>query len=157
MSGWKSEEIAAERRKRAETMLGAATREQLIDRIVALETSLYKMTYSLNELDVDAGPRCSAWMVSKMFPHRFLDREQNAEFCVYDKEKGHFVGVMVKTDTMHEVDYVLDDSVQIDDGSKLPDDFEILSVHQSAIAASIYGGSIFMGDVREAAKLLWGK
>jgi hypothetical protein len=156
MSVWKSDEIAAERRKRAEAELASATREQLLDRIVALETSLYKMTYSLNELDIEPEPRASAWMSSKLFPHRWL-ADQNAEFSVFDKDTRKFVAATVTPENMHEIDYELDESVEIRDGSKLPDDFQILSVNQSAMCASIYGGAICMGDVREAARLLWGK
>lgn len=155
MSGWNTEQIAAERRKRAEEVFANASREELVNRIVALETSLYKMTYSLSELDIDPSPRGSAWMASKLFPHRWL-ANGDAEFSVYDRDKKEFVAVDVKPETMHEIGYALDDSVEINDGTKLPDGFEILSVHQSVSCASIYGGAIFMGDVREAAKLLWG-
>lgn len=155
MTGWKSEQIAEERRKRAESLLADATREQLLDRIVKLETSLFKLTYSLNELDIESSPRGSAFMVSKLFPHRWL-ADDNAEFSVFDSDKKKFVAAEVTAETMHEVSYELDDGVEIRDGSKLPDCFEILSVHQSAMCASIYGGAIFMGDVREAARLLWG-
>lgn len=157
MSLWKTDEIAAERRKKAEATFIGATREQLIDRIVALETSLYKMTYSLSELDIEPEPRASAWMYSKLFPHRYLDKAQNAEFCVFDRETKQFVEAHVTPENLHEASYELAESVEIRDGSKLPDDFEILSVHQSAMCASIYGGAICMGDVREAARLLWAK
>jgi hypothetical protein len=155
MSNWKSEEIATERRKLAKVNLADASKGQLIDRIVALETSLYKIAYPLHELDIEPSPRASAWMTSKLFPYRYLDKAENEEFCVFDANTKQFVGAQVASETMHQIDYILGDSVQIDDGSKLSDDLEILSVYQSAVCASIYGGSIFMGDVREAARLLW--
>lgn len=157
MSGWKTEQIAAERRKRADVAFANATREDLLARIVALETSLYKLTYSLNDLDVEPGPRNSAFMQSKFFPHRYLDKAEKEEFCTFDAATSQFVGAQVSDETMHRVDYALDESVDVRDGSKLSDDLEILSVHQNATAASIYCGAIYMGDVREAAKLLWGK
>lgn len=157
MAGWNTAQIAAERRQKAEVSLADATREELLNRIVALETSLYKLTYSLSDLDVDPGPRSSAFMTSKFFPHRYLDKDEKEEFCTFDPATRQFVGAQVSTETMQQVDYALADSVDVRDGSKLSDDLEILNVHQSATAASIWCGAIYMGDVREAAKLLWGK
>lgn len=153
MSGWKIETITAERREKAKAKFPNAG-DAALDHIANVEGALYCLAYPLHNLDIEPGPRRNAWMTSKMFPAQF-DSIKDQEFAVYDKEAKDFVSTVILPENLHEVEYEVSESIGITDGSKLSDDFEVLAVHQNAIAAYIGCGGIWMKDIRRAAKLLW--
>ena len=93
-------------------------------------------------------------MTSKMFPANF-DEIKDGEFAVYDKTASNFVSTVIPPEKLHEVEYEVAESIYVEDGSKLSDDFEVLAVHQNAIAAYVGCGGIWMKDIRRAASLLW--
>lgn len=152
MSSWNLVKIRADRRKIAETAFKDASREQIIDRLVEVEASLYTMTYSLSELDIAPGPRCNAWMTSNMFP--CMDDADKVLTIEKDEPRVEYRETP-PTEKWHETEFSSADSLSIKDGSKIHDDFKILAVHQNAVAAYIGCGNISMGDVRHAARLLW--
>lgn len=153
MSSWNLDKIRAGRREFAEKHLANATREELLERLVEVETSLYTMTYSLSELDVLPGPRRNAWITSNLFP--CWDDAGDKALIITKEEPRVEYREVPPTEQWHETEFDSAESLSIKDGSKIHDDFEILSVHQNAIAAYIGCGNISMGDVRRAAKLLW--
>ena len=153
MSGWKIDNITAERRKKASVKFPDAGSD-VLDHIANVEAALYCLAYPLSDLDIEPGPRRDAWMTSKMFPSNF-DGIKEGEFAVYDKDAKDFVSTDIPLEKLHEVEYEVAESIYVKDGSKLSDDFEVLAVHQNAIAAYVGCGGIWMKDIRRAAKLLW--
>lgn len=153
MSSWNLEKIRAGRRKVANESLKDATREQLIERLVEVETSLYTLAYSLSELDIAPAHRCNAWMTSNLFPAF----DESDKPLIIDRQAEPRVEYrdLPPAEKWHETEFGHAESLSIYDGSKLSDDFEILRVHQNAPGAYIGCGNISMGDVRRAAKLLW--
>lgn len=151
--GWKIEAIKAERLKLAAGKFAGASPD-VLDHIAEVETALYCLAYPLSELDMAPAHRCNVWMSSKMFPAQF-DDIKDGEFAVYDKAVGDFKSTVLPTEKLHEVDYATAEGINLMDGTKISDDFEILSVHQNAPCAYVGCGSIWMKDVRRAAKLLW--
>lgn len=152
MGVWNKETISKERRKLAEASLKNLSRDQLIDRIVALETTLYPFAYVYGALDTKAWRGSSA--TSKLFP-MFSEK---GNFLVYKDG----ASVEIRKDKLseseyHAVDYYTEDSVPIMDGTNLHDDFTLLSVGQDAPGTHISCGSISMKDVRDATKLLFPK
>lgn len=154
MSGWKFDDITKERRAKAEDSLAGATTDQLLDHIAKVEAALYTLTYSLNDLDIEPGPRRSARATSKLFPSQF-DHIPDGLFAVYNSDKHEFEATTIPVEELHAVQYAEAESISIEDGSKLSDDFEIIAVHQSAPCAYVGCGSIWMRDVRRAASILW--
>lgn len=152
MSAWNLDKIRAGRREFAEKRFKEFTREQLLERLVEVETSLYVMTYTLNELDILPALRGDAWMTSNLFP--VMD-DDGKVLTIEDSEPRVEYRELPPPEKWHETEFCHADSLSIQDGSKLSDEFEILSVHQNAPAAYIGCGNIEMGDVRRAAKLLW--
>ncbi len=152
MSAWNKECIAEKRKELAEETLKDFNRDQLIDRIVALETALYPFAYVYGSLDSNTWRGVSA--TSKLFP-MFSEK---GNFLVYKDG----ASVEIRKDKLseseyHTVDYYTEDSVPITDGTNLHDDFTLLSVGQEASGAHISCGSISMGDVRDATKLIFPK
>lgn len=149
---WKHEDIRSKRRKIAEEQFAGADRDAILDHIAEVETALYTLAYPLSGIDVEKGPYCGASVRSKLFP---LEPENgDSPFCVFNKETNKFDSKEIPEDRLHAEDYETADSIQIRDGSKLSDEFPIISVHQSALASSIYYGAVFLGDVRKAVALL---
>lgn len=152
MTSWNLDKIRAGRRTFAEKHLKEATRDQLLERLVEVETSLYTMTYSLSELDIMPGHRCNAWMSSNMFA---CTDDDGKVLTIEDAEPRVEYRETPAPEKWHETEFSSADSLSIKDGSKIHDDFEILAVHQNAPCAYIGCGNISMGDVRRAVKLLW--
>lgn len=155
MSGWRIDDIKAERKAAAEKRFENSDHAALIDYIAEIEAALYTLAYPLSELDVVPGPRRSAWVSSKLFPDTFGESEFDGKYAVYSN--GKFVAKDIPDTELHTIGYATADSILIVDGSKLSDDFEVIAVHQNAIGAYICCGSIWMKDIRRAAKLLWPK
>lgn len=152
MSAWNKECIAEKRKELAEETLKDLNRDQLIDRIVALETTLYPFAYVYGSLDSNPWRGSSA--TSKLFP-MFSEK---GNFLVYEDSNSK----EIKRDDLlesqyHSTDYYTEDSLVILNGTNLHDDFTLLEVSQQAPGAHISCGSISMGDVRDAAKLLFPK
>lgn len=152
--GWKIEEITAKRLETVRKRFPEAD-SAVLDHIAAVEAALYCLAYPLSELDIERGPRRAAWMTSKLFPATYFDNIPEGQFAVWDKATSEFVAKEIKLEELHEHEYQEAESISIEDGSRLADDLEVLAVHQNAIAAYVYGGSISMGDIRRAVKLLW--
>lgn len=150
---WKIDEIKAKRLARARERFGNTDRDTLIDRIATLEAAMWPFVCTLSDLDVEPGPKRSAWATSKLFPFR---DDATGKMQMTDPETKQTTQIDVPDDKLHEVDYWIDESITIQDGSKLSDKLEIIGVHQSDIAAYINCGSIWMEDVRRASKLLFG-
>lgn len=152
--GWRHEDIRAERRKIAEEQFAGADRDALLDHIADVETALFTLAYPLSGLDVEKGPYCSASARSKLFPLQ-EGGDESSPFCAFNAGTNKFEAKSIPDERLHLEDYEQSDSIRILDGSKLSDEFPIISIHQSAMAASIYYGAVFMGDVRKAVALLW--
>ena len=148
MSRWNKESIAKERREKAIVNLAGADHEQLIERIVALETALYPFAYVCGSLNEKAWRGTNA--TSKLFPML----SDNEKFLVYEDGKS-VEGEKIPESKLHEVEYYEADSIYIEDGTTLDDDFDILSVHQQAPGAYVGCGSITMSDVRAAVALIF--
>lgn len=156
MTGWKIDDITAERRKKAEDRFRTAHRDELLDHIAKVEAALYTMALPLSDLDIEAGPRRSAYVSSKLFPAK-IEGVPDGKYTVWNSDKKELEATAIPDDHLHEFEYAEAESISIMDGSKLNDDFPVISVHQNAIASYIYCGSIHMRDIRRAAALLWPK
>lgn len=153
--GWRIDDIKAERKAAAEKRFESSDRAALIDHIADIEAALYTLASPLSGLDIVPGPKRSAWATSKLFPDTFGKSEFGGKYAVCSD--GKFIAKDIPDTELHAIEYATIDSIQIADGSKLSDDFEVIAVHQNAIAAFICCGSISMKDIRRAAELLWPK
>ena len=152
MSVWNKEKIAKQRRELTEESLKGFSKDQLIDRIIALEIALYPFAYVYGSLD--AKPWRGSATSSKLFP--MLSEKGN--FLVYkDSDSEEIEKDKLLESEYHNTDYYTEDSLIIMDGTSLHDDFMLLEVSQSAPGAHINCGSISMRDVRDATKLLFPK
>ena len=152
--GWEIDNITQERRANAAKRFPAAMPD-ILDHIAAVEAALYCLATPLIGLDeITPGRYNSACMVSKFFPfsHDEAPGDQRAFL-----EDSKWVFRDVPENEMHTADYQLADSVSVTDSSKLHDNLEVIAVCGSADCASINYGSIWMKDIRRAAKLLWPK
>ena len=151
-SGWNIDKIKADRLALATERFPAASPDVLAH-IADIETSLYTLAYPLNGLQIEAGPHRVAFCESKLFPLR--PKEGETSFMRFCEETRTTVTASIAPSELHLVEYYCEESLPIYDSTEIDDDFEIISVGQSAIATSINCGSICMGDVRRAADLLW--
>lgn len=145
--------IVSERRAKADQMYSSADREALLARIVELEAALYPFSTTFGSLDdkLDWG-RASLCVTSKLYPYTKGDR-----LLVFNKETHKSDEVdRPAPENLHEIEYYLEDSMSFSDneGGRLHDSFEVISVHETGIASSIFCGSIWMEDVRRAVKAL---
>ena len=147
--GWKYDDIAKQLKIKVESLFKDADNAVLLERIVALETALYPFVQVMGSLNEKSWRGTTA--SSKLFP---MLSESN-QFLVYDAELKEAKEVSVIPESeLHHVEYYTEDSLSIVDGAQLHDDFEILSVHQSAPGAYIGCGSISMKDIRHAQAIL---
>lgn len=151
---WDFDAIKARRLAKAKAAFSALDRDALIDRIAEAEACLVTMTAALADLDITGDGRASVFVSSKLFPEQ-PDGMSDDEVRVFDHVKGDFIVVKTTPSEMHGIDYETAESIHVTERDRLHDDFEILSVHESGLAYC-FCGSITMGDVRRAAKLLWG-
>jgi hypothetical protein len=162
---WNHEGIAAKRRNLLREEFGEDVVDspdvkiaQLINYIVELETALYPFAYVCGSLNEKSWRGTHA--TSKLFP----SLDDNGNFMIYQPaaEDGSSESTMlsVKTipeDRFHKEDYEEEESITINDGTLLHDDFEILAVHQQAPGAYVGCGNITMRDVRYAINVMWPK
>lgn len=151
---WLYDLTAESSRERNKTFFKDATRKQLVDRIVELEAQMAPFVTCLGGLDDN--PRFSVSATSDLFPMTFEDTPDghvlifNTETRKFDSYKWHET-----ISEEHERGYQSADSVSYNDGSKLPDSFDVISVHQSELCAYVSCGSITMGDIRRAIGVLY--
>jgi hypothetical protein len=154
---WKILDIRAERLDRVKSDLASASHEQLLERIADLEASLYPFVVTLGSLDDKLDwPYASMGVCSKFFPLR----AESGKMLVFNRETNKSDEVDdPPPERLHEVEYYTDESVSFDkgQGGKLHDSFKVIEVRQSATAASIYCGAVFMEDVRRAQAVLSGE
>lgn len=153
-SSWNLDKIRKDRRELAEKNLAGASREELLDRIAEVEMNLYVMTYTWSELDIVPSWRCNAWVTSNLFPCRGDDDTKVLTIDQTQEPKVDYRDVP-PIEKWHETEFCSEESLSIEDGSKIHDDFELISVHQNAPGAYVGCGNIKMGDVRRATELLW--
>jgi hypothetical protein len=155
---WNRDSIAADRRKQVEEQFAEASREELIDRIIALETEMYPFAYVLGSLNEASWRGTDA--SSKLFPSLSDDGKFQAYQSKEDSpnDKGGTITLeAIAEDKLHEVDYYTEESLRIVNGEQLDDMFEIIGVHEQAPGAYVGCGSITMGDVRSLRRVLYGK
>lgn len=143
-SHWNRTSIREERKKKLEVL--SLSREQLIERVLELETALYPFVYVLGSLNDKSWRGTMA--NSKLFPFK----SEDDCFQVYKEGKTEDYKKLSESD-LHDIDYFEEDSIIIEDGSQLNDLFSILEVNQQAPGASVGCGSIVMGDVRYAKQI----
>jgi len=152
--GWNYEAIREHKAKDA-TRLADWPREKLIARIIDLEVALDPLVTTLGSLDDKLDwPRASMSVSSKLWP---MTDEDGKSWLVFNKETSKSDPIEPpKPERLHEVEYYTQDGLSFDknEGGKLHDDFEIIGVHQSALASYIFCGHITMKDVRHAAGVL---
>jgi len=153
--GWDYAKIRDRWQKEAETTLAGLSREELIAKVVDLQTALEPFVTTLGSLDDKLDwPRAGMNVSSKLFP--MLDADGRS-WLVFNSEKraSDTINPLLPED-LHKVEYYTEDSLSFDkdQGGKLHDDFEIIGVHQQALASYIFCGQITMKDVRHAASAL---
>lgn len=148
--GWDLNHIRKSREKIINEQLADANRDVLLKRILELETILHPLLAPLSSIDENPGG--SIFVESKLFP--LLD-EEDENFLVYDSKTStsKHIGKTISTEDYAKHDYYLQDSIPLTDGTKLGDEFSIISVSQSVSVASIFCGNITMRDVRNAWKI----
>lgn len=152
---WKIGDIFAQRKEKAAARFKDASHEDLVERIAELEATLWLFAATLSCLDDKAWRGTTA--TSKLFPETFSsdDSKEESQFWVFDHDKRNFVPRAIDAKDLHAVDYELCDSIEIADGSQLSDDFEIIATHQQEPATYVFGGAVWMGDVRRAVDVLF--
>lgn len=150
MRGWDYDKIAERRRKQVEETFAGKGEEALIARIVELETQLYPLYVALSPITEKSWRGTTA--TSKLFPLR-PEQDEDA-FWVYNKDRSTGDHVKLDDSQLAEVDYYLEDSLCIEDGTKLGDDFEIIAFHQQAPGAYVGNGNVTVGDVRRLDQVL---
>jgi len=150
--GWKYKEIEDGRRAKALEKYATATHDELIERIVALETTLEPLLFVLGSLDMPPGPRESVYASSKLFP--LLSNDDHFLVHKPGENGGSSEELKIPDDQLHKFEYYTQDSLSFKDGTKLDDTFEVISVHQSVMCGYMYCGSITMGDIRKAVGVL---
>lgn len=122
-------------------------RDALLERVIALETQLYPIHYALSSI-LDTG--LETHVTSKLFP----DESESGSLQVYDPETKNFKDITVEEKDLATTPYLTMTSMVINDGASLGDEFEILDIHQTISACSVYCGGITAGDVRRIRKVL---
>lgn len=150
--GWKIEQIRERHRKEAEQRFASADKSALLDHIAALEAALYPFAYVLGSLDQKSWRGTHA--TSKLFPSQF-ECIPSGELPVWNSETKHYEGAAISEDKLHAVEYSETESLTIEDGTKLDNEFDILAVHQQSPGAYVSCGSITMGDARRAHALVF--
>lgn len=152
---WDHESIRRERRSRSHAAYAGWSREQLLERILDLETCLYPFALTLGSL-ADDGMDTS--VTSQLFPSWSPDPNKPLRVRVEATTFQPFRLVeaeIPEESQLHATDYVEAESFTLDNGSSLHDDFQVLAVHQQVPGAYVSQGSVSMGDVRKAVKCLW--
>lgn len=139
---WDYEDIAKAITPRISARYGEASKEELLARIVELESQLYPFNHCLSSL-LDKSWRGTN-VRSKLFPLLASDYS----FQAYDTKTGKTETFKLSESDYCSVSYYLEESLVIEDGSQLPDDFNVMSFHQEAPGAAIYRGQISISDVR---------
>jgi hypothetical protein len=147
--GWNYRTIEHTRREAVAARFAAASRDELLARIVALETALYPYWTALSPV-LDKS-WCGTSATSKLFPLRPDDTDK---FYVFNKDTKEIEAVDIDEDKLTDTEYCLDDSIHISDGSKFGDNFTLLSFHQQAPGAYVGNGSIDIADVKRAGQIL---
>lgn len=147
-TNWNRDSIREERRK--SILEKNYSPEEMIERMVELETALYPFVYVLGALNQES------WRGTHATSHLFPMLTESGKMQNYTD--GKIVEIDIPTEeSLHEVEAFEEDSIIINDGRKLNDMFEIMATHQQAPGAYIGCGSIVMGDVRHAIDLLYPK
>lgn len=151
---WKIDEIFATRKERAAERYAQATHDDLVNRIAELEATMWPFVVTLSCLDEKAWRGTT--MTSKLFPESLDDTEENdGKFWVYDPEGKKHVAVALAASDLHSTNYVLRSSIDIADGAELSDDFEVIATHQQEPATYVFGGAIWMADIRRAVDVVF--
>lgn len=148
-SHWNRESIRSERKAKLDAL--NLTKEQLIERVLDLETALYPFTYTLGSINNESWRGTN--VTSKLFPMLGDDNE----YLVFEPGGGTKHIKAIPESELHITDYYEHDSIYIKNGSNLDDLFDVLSVHQQAPGAYIGCGSVTMGDVRYAVGIMYPK
>ena len=125
------------------------TREQLIDRILDLETALYPFTRVLSVISgpIENDPIAS----SKLFP------ERTEEGFLYTYNQAGEPATEYKgipNEKLHDIEYETTTGIVFSNNGLLDDKFPIIHFHQSYEIASMFSGDICVGDVRHAQYLM---
>ena len=146
---WNRESIEQQQRERL-SQLGDLSKEDLIERIIALEVSLYPFVYAMGSLTEKISGTTTA--TSGLFP----ERGESKDIRVWNQDLLKFEEIDTPAySQIHDVDYQKADSLEITDGTIFHDLFSILSVNQDFSVCSCSCGDITMGDVRHARKILY--
>lgn len=152
---WSHESIKQERRQRSHATYAGWSREQLLERILELESGLYPFAYTLGGLG-DTG--MSTTMTSKLFPAWSKDPDKPLQAVrpatLTKPPRLECVEIPLES-KLHELEYEEMESLALDDGSTLDDAFQVLAVHQYVRGGYVSCGTLDMADIRRAQKLLW--
>ncbi|QIG65915.1 hypothetical protein phiOC_p264 [Ochrobactrum phage vB_OspM_OC] len=148
---WDYDKIEQITRKRVEDRFSNASNEELLDRLIELETQLYPFDFTFGGLDEN--PVEGMMATSKLWP--YLSENESLQDLVPD-ENGKLVWkeLELTTEQLADNKYHLQDSIYIDNGTKLGDEFEVFALHQYYTACYCFGGSITMGDIRRMNKVV---
>jgi hypothetical protein len=140
---WKIDQIRERQKELVEARFADASREDIMAALIELRTAAYPFEYVTSHLDMKSWRGTTA--SSALF---HWEHPEKPGFAVWNTETSDFDCVQLKDEELAAAKYVTADSIQIEDGSKLGDNFEVLSVHQQAPCAYVGCGSIWMEDVR---------
>lgn len=150
---WKLDIIEEDRRSANTEFFANATREELMERIITLEKYIHPFVRCMGGLDDKPDRSMSA--TSDLFPVEF-ESTPDGHVEAYNSETGKLEQIKwheklveeLGKDKKYSQGYTPADSVTIKDGSLLPDTFQVLAVHESALCAYVSHGAISMGDIR---------
>lgn len=149
---WDYQRIEKERRDAVLKRYADASREEIIERLIACEAQLYPLYVALSPV-LDKSWRGTT-ASSKLFPMR--PQEDEDGFYVYNPEAKRLDVVQIPEPDLSESEYALEESLQIEDGANLADSFELLAFHQQAPGAYVGNGSVSVGDIRRLAAMFSG-
>lgn len=150
MGTWNHEKLRNKRiEKAAADKLIDLSKEELIKKIIDLETALYPFAYTLGS--IDANPPRGLTITSNLF----AELDENRHHQIWDDEKKQFVSVKdLPEKDRHKHEYV-EAEAAVNKGADLDDSFSIIYVQQEFYGGCAMCGTINMSDIRIAKNLLF--
>lgn len=150
--GWNIEKIKEARKVHIEQKYGNLSKEELLEALLELESSVYPVAYVLKGL-LGKTP-IGTWVYSKLFP---FQTENDDVLISNDKETREVKFHSLDESELHQIEYSLIESIDIKDGTRLHDDFMILDVTQEYFGGATNCGTITIGDIRRLDRILFSK
>ncbi len=146
---WNIGSIAKERREKADELYKNANRDDLLTRIVQLETALYPFAYVFGALD--DRPTKGMMATSDLFAMT----NGHGQMLQYRDGNSHPIE-QPAADQLHSTEYYKHESLNICSGDPaFNDGLSVFAVHQYEGAAYCSCGDITMADVRRIKALIW--